>query len=217
MYVNFRPSFHDEMPEWEEAISSVEALVSEDVSFPSATGSPNVPFGSFHRTAAAPPVPPGLGIPHHGHPSPSVPYSLTSGHAVGGPHTPPTVALPLTPLRPPTRPASGQSGKKMPSAASGSEAKKTVQALAVETGLSKDIASQASKSQSRVVLEEEDFPALNTPAKSSATAAAAPTSKSKLAAAAKATSLPSSKKGAEKSAKPSTGKPPSEPNLLLPF
>ncbi|KAH8903068.1 hypothetical protein BR93DRAFT_885836, partial [Coniochaeta sp. PMI_546] len=55
--------------------------------------------------------------------------------------------------------------------ASGSEAKKNIKAFAVESGLAGDIASQASKSKAKTFLQEEDFPALNTPKTAPATAA----------------------------------------------
>lgn len=45
--------------------------------------------------------------------------------------------------------------------AGGTEAKKSIKALAVESGLSKDIASQASPSKGKSLLQEEDFPALD--------------------------------------------------------
>ncbi|KAK2049761.1 hypothetical protein LZ31DRAFT_286930 [Colletotrichum somersetense] len=45
--------------------------------------------------------------------------------------------------------------------ATGTDAKKNIKALAVESGLSKDIASQASPSKGKPLLHEEDFPALD--------------------------------------------------------
>jgi CCR4-NOT transcription complex subunit 4 len=56
-------------------------------------------------------------------------------------------------------------GSKKTATSSGSEAKKNIKALAIESGLSGNIASQASKakSKSNTVLQDEDFPALDTP------------------------------------------------------
>ncbi|OIW25282.1 hypothetical protein CONLIGDRAFT_553094, partial [Coniochaeta ligniaria NRRL 30616] len=56
-------------------------------------------------------------------------------------------------------------------AAPGSEAKKNIKALAVESGLAGDIASQASKSKAKTFYQEEDFPALDTPKTAPATVA----------------------------------------------
>lgn len=133
----------------------------------------------FHAPPVTPAIPPGLGLPH-GHPSPAVSHSLAQGTLIGR-QTPPAVAVPVTPLIPPSRLMSSQGGKTV-TPAMGSEAKKTIQALALESGLSKDIASQASKSKSNKLLEDEDFPALDTrkpsgpPQSSTAAAKSKPTS-----------------------------------------
>lgn len=77
-------------------------------------------------------------------------------------------ATPVTPLKsiptfvPASISESSKASKKMSGTVTGSEAKKNIKALAVESGLSKEITSQskASTKGKKVVLQEEDFPAL---------------------------------------------------------
>ena len=105
------------------------------------------------------------------------------------------MVLPIQPIKPGPPPASPLAGKKaVVGSGSGSDAKKTIKALAAESGLSKDIAKV--KSQQKV-LQDEDFPALDTPkiAATTVTPAVAPTAPSK-AASGKASG--GSKKNAEK-------------------
>jgi CCR4-NOT transcription complex subunit 4 len=87
-------------------------------------------------------------------------------------------------------------------AGSGSEAKKNIKALAVESGLAGDIASQASKSKAKTFLQEEDFPALDTPKTVPATVAT-PSAQQK---SQPARSVPAVSKRAEKKAEKQKGK-----------
>lgn len=72
----------------------------------------------------------------------------------------PAIPRPVTPLisKTPVKPAST---KKESIPAVGTEAKKSIKELAAKSGLSRDIAAQASKSKGKGVLQEEDFPALD--------------------------------------------------------
>ncbi|KAF6818562.1 general negative regulator of transcription subunit 4 [Colletotrichum plurivorum] len=138
------PLIDDELPSLDEATSSVDALVSDD---------PLPPFGvSGLSRPVVPTPPPGLGPPGRA-PSPvlrqaPVPAVPLTPHA---PKATPTMANVVRAATPDVTPR-----KNVP----GSEAKKNIKALAVESGLSKDIASQASPSK-KSVLQEEDFPALD--------------------------------------------------------
>ncbi|KDN70718.1 hypothetical protein CSUB01_08315 [Colletotrichum sublineola] len=135
----------------EAAFLSVDALVSDDP-LPSHVGT----IGGLARPAVPTP-PPGLGHP-----------SRTASPAPRQAPIPVVPATPLTPAAPkPAVPTMAnivrtstpdQTPRKK---ATGTEAKKNIKALAVESGLSKDIASQASPSKGRPLLQEEDFPALD--------------------------------------------------------
>jgi hypothetical protein len=132
---------------------------------------------------SAPPFPPGFGFgfgysPQRVLPMQFVPSSADTsfgqpgmqpppGMGINLPIGPPLPAIPLNPAtpsfpsfafgrQPPMGPSSALSA-----AGPGSEAKRSIKALAVESGLSKDIAAQSSKSQQlKKVLQDEDFPAL---------------------------------------------------------
>ncbi|KAK3316075.1 hypothetical protein B0H66DRAFT_518730 [Apodospora peruviana] len=172
----------------EEVTTSVDALVSDE---PISAGIRQPPgdFESFGRSVT-PSVPPGLGLPHS-HASPAISHSSLHG-LIAGRQTPP-VALPILPIKPVA--ASASSPLKKTIGASGSDAKKNIKALAAESGLSKDIA----KAKSQKILQDEDFPALNTPSKippAAVTPAVLPAVPAK--AASKASAAGGSKKNAEK-------------------
>lgn len=109
-------------------------------------------------STGTPPVPPGLGfIQFQSRPStPQTPAMATLARPVI-----PVMPRPVTPLRP-TSAAPGDQSADSVLTAPASEAKKSIKALAAKSGLSKDIASQASRpGKSKQVLEDEDFPALD--------------------------------------------------------
>ncbi|KUI55705.1 hypothetical protein VP1G_03044 [Cytospora mali] len=123
----------------------------------------------------APPVPPpGLGFSAHSHPSrtttPSQPppgITTPQMHTVGGtvPIAAPTPVIPLkfaVPASPASVAESSKASKKSFDAITGAQAKKNIKALAVDSGLSKEIASHATTSAKgkKPVLQDEDFPAL---------------------------------------------------------
>ncbi|KAI6580766.1 hypothetical protein MCOR12_011555 [Pyricularia oryzae] len=91
--------------------------------------------------------------------TPSVPPGF--GPPITTAQSSPTQLNPTMPMltASPLSPAPSLSSKK-----ANDEAKKSIRASAVESGLTKDIAAQSSKtSQGKAVLHEEDFPALNAP------------------------------------------------------
>ncbi|KAK0617435.1 hypothetical protein B0T14DRAFT_556652 [Immersiella caudata] len=145
----------DDLLSLEGAATIVDALVSDepvDVNIRQPPGA----FEGFGRVAT-PLVPPGLGPPlPHSHPSPAVSHS--SLLAPGRSQTPP-VALPIIPAKPAAASVSTPTSSKKATASSAPEAKKNIKILAVESGLSKDIA----KAKSQKTLQDEDFPALGTP------------------------------------------------------
>lgn len=74
----------------------------------------------------------------------------------------PALPRPVTPLIPKAAIKSAALALKEGSPAAGTEAKKNIKELAAKSGLSKDIAAQSSKtSKGKGVLQEEDFPALD--------------------------------------------------------
>ncbi|PNH46934.1 hypothetical protein VD0002_g8997 [Verticillium dahliae] len=149
----------DELPSLDEASSSVDALVSDD---PLDTNLFIQGFGSSRASTATPGPPPGLGLSHR-HPSPAIRTTLAAPVVPAMLQQPARVATPtatktqtlasvvgsVTPDQTPR--------KKVP----GSEAKKNIKALAVESGLSKDIAASSPALRSKKLLQEEDFPALD--------------------------------------------------------
>ncbi|KAI1380304.1 hypothetical protein F4677DRAFT_255674 [Hypoxylon crocopeplum] len=150
----------DDLLPLDEASSSVDALVADD-------DGPDEPRLAFLPIGERTSVPPGLGFSH---PQPSAP--LVWGGSTPAPQGPasqgtassilPAIPRPVTPLIPTAPSKSTASAKKEATAAGGIEAKKSIKELAAKSGLSKDIAAQASKStKGKGVLQEEDFPALD--------------------------------------------------------
>ncbi|KAI1504657.1 hypothetical protein F5X99DRAFT_405656 [Biscogniauxia marginata] len=149
----------DEASSWVDA-SSVDALVSDSY--------PPEPPGLFPGDSVTTPTfPPGLGL-SHAHPpvqpnekrlSPITQYQT-------GPITAPI--RPITPALPrPVTPLMQKSSLKSTASASkddtsgDTDAKKSIKEFATTSGLAKDIAIQASKSLKGKVLQDEDFPALD--------------------------------------------------------
>ncbi|KAI0405089.1 hypothetical protein F4802DRAFT_564261 [Xylaria palmicola] len=152
----------DDLLPLDEASSAVDALVSD--SYPSELqGSLRV------DRVITPSLPPGLGLSHAHPPSSGArpDESLQSPISQGRPHSRNSVARQLSTTVPrPVTPVAPKSTKltltrdKVESLASNNEAKKTIKELANTSGLSQDIAAQASKSKAKL-LQEEDFPALD--------------------------------------------------------
>src|SRR3569833_1997691 len=132
----------DDLPSLDEARSSVDALVSDEPSELILQPPPTI----FRR--ATPSAPPGRGFGH--------------AHPPRGPAAS-QMPAPVTPLKALGAASVVQPAKKAGSTG-GAEARKNIKALAVESGLSKDIASSKSPA---AVLKDQDFPALDT-AKSTA-------------------------------------------------
>ena len=116
-----------------------------------------------------PSVPPGLGL-SHAHPTPIGEKRSTPGPQVGAvtpsksPAVPfaPAIPRPVTPLVPKSATKAKASAAKNESPPTSTDAKKNIVELAAKSGLSKDIASQSSKtSKGKRVLQDEDFPALD--------------------------------------------------------
>lgn len=116
-------------------------------------------------------MPPGLGFTAHSHPMRTSTPTRPPPGLVGQPppSTLPAVplAVPMTPLKPALTPVpaeSSKSTKKTPVQSSGADAKKNIKALALESGLSKEITSQSKSTANgkKAVLQDEDFPALET-------------------------------------------------------
>ncbi|CAM1505711.1 Fc.00g113480.m01.CDS01 [Cosmosporella sp. VM-42] len=136
----------DELPSLDEASNSVDALVSDDP--------PIIAAELGGRTS----VPPGLALPH-GHPA-AIPRPASTqsqsrfGHIVPAlPKVPPPglSQIALTPEHSPKKPTTPDTA-----------AKKNIKALAAESGLSKEISSQAQAGVPQGgALHEEDFPTLN--------------------------------------------------------
>lgn len=148
----------DDLLPLDEVSSSVDALVADDDG-PDEPRLPFLPDGG--RTS----VPPGLGF-NHSHP----PVQLSERSSTPVPHGPVSqgtvpkstaVPRPVTPLIPKAVARATSSAKKEADPTGGAEAKKSIKELAAKSGLSKDIAAQASKSKGKGVLQEEDFPALD--------------------------------------------------------
>lgn len=135
-----------------------------------------------------PSVPPGLGFTIHGHPPrTSTPSQAPPGFPsqplpMAGPALPVGSPTPTTPSKPsfahlPGAASESSKGKATAVPTPGSDAKKNIKALAVESGLSKDIASQAKTSVKgkKAVLKDEDFPALESAKAVSRTSTPGPT------------------------------------------
>ncbi|KAI7912627.1 hypothetical protein M0657_007895 [Pyricularia oryzae] len=124
----------------EHVATNIDALVSDE---PAELLPPPGNLTGVMGRSGTPSVPPGFGPPITT--AQSSPTQLNST-------MPMLTASPLSP-------APSLSSKK-----ANDEAKKSIRASAVESGLTKDIAAQSSKtSQGKAVLHEEDFPALNAP------------------------------------------------------
>ena len=152
----------DDLIPFDEASTSVDALVADNDTPLLGPQVPLLPSGML-----TPSVPPGLGG-SHAHPTPIGERRSTPGPQVGTPSKSP--AVPFSPAIPrPVTPLVSKSAakSKAPSAKDESspvttDAKKNIVELAVKSGLSKDIASQSSKTpKGKRVLQEEDFPALD--------------------------------------------------------
>lgn len=157
--------------------AQVDALVSDEHSKPG----PSAGLFARYSRPTTPAIPPGLGPSILAHASPAVSHASLQNSTFGR-QTPPV--LPVTPLKPPP---GVPVARKVTNAAvavpisSVSDVKKTekenvkntIKAMAIETGLSSDIASQSSKGKGKaLLLQEEDFPALNSPAPKSTPAVA---------------------------------------------
>lgn len=133
--------------------------------------------------------PPGLGFTAHTHPSrtatPSqpppgivTPQIPTAGHIA--PIAIPTPVMPLrvaVPASPASVAESSKVTRKSSEPTTGAQAKKNIKALALDSGLSKEIASHAitSAKSKRPVLQDEDFPALESARPVSRASTPAPT------------------------------------------
>ncbi|CAN8098028.1 unnamed protein product [Discula destructiva] len=152
-----------------EATSNVDNLVSDDRDEEITTPlqDPLFPLTPFR----APSIPPGLGSNTHGHP----PRSATPSRAPPGllpqqahPVAPALPVAPVTSISPIKAGAANvtaaegvKNSKKTSGASTGSDARKNIKALAVESGLSKEITSQSKPTKGKkVIIQEEDFPAL---------------------------------------------------------
>ncbi|KAI1442203.1 hypothetical protein F5Y02DRAFT_421173 [Annulohypoxylon stygium] len=150
----------DDLLPLDEVTSSIDALVADD------DGLEDSRLSFLSDEVRVPSVPPGLGLSHAHPPAPptergSTPVPLgPAGQSLTS--KPPAIPRPVTPLVPKAMAKHVSSTKVENSAASGTEAKKSIKELAAKSGLSKDIAAQSSKpSKGKGVLQEEDFPALD--------------------------------------------------------
>lgn len=154
-----------------EATHNVDALVSDD--HEDEVAMTPAEAGKHLGILRTPSTPPGLGHTIHAHPSrTSTPSQAPPGFQsqpvpIGGSALAAASPTPVTPSKPSfahqivTQPESVK-GKSIITPTSGSDARKNIKALAVESGLSRDIASQAKPSAKgkKPVLKDEDFPAL---------------------------------------------------------
>ncbi|TLD26389.1 hypothetical protein PspLS_04544 [Pyricularia sp. CBS 133598] len=135
----------------EHVATNIDALVSDE---PAEVVPPPGNLTGVIGRSGTPSVPPGFGPPT---------ITAQSSPAQLKPAMPILTSSPLAP-------APSISSKK-----TNDEAKKSIRASAVESGLTKDIAAQSSKtSKGKIVLHDEDFPALNAPKPASAAQPAAP-------------------------------------------
>ncbi|KAL1867867.1 transcriptional repressor general negative regulator of transcription subunit 4 [Diaporthe australafricana] len=173
MLYNSQPQYRDEDdPFLNDATNIVDALVSDDPTDEDALTSADA-FQKFvvPTTPAVPP--PGLGFASHSHP-PRTATPLQAPPGIVGPAIPSsgglhsnTAASPAVSLKPASgSPASTadstHTSKKGSEPATGTQAKKNIKALALDSGLSMEIASQANISAKgkKPLLQDEDFPAL---------------------------------------------------------
>lgn len=158
----------DDLPSLDEASTSVDALVADDEQGKSRLGTPQQPLHPFGLPpgipaapgfrVGTPSAPPGLGFPP-GTPMGMSPLFTQAGLA-GTSSAAPGSQLPATPgqvTQAPIGPIQGGSKGSTLQA----DARQNVRAMAVDSGLSKDIASQARQDKGKGVLQEEDFPALD--------------------------------------------------------
>lgn len=143
-----------------DATTNVDALVSDDMEDDEAM----FPADAYSKYIV-PQVGPAPGFTH-AHPPPGLqqPIAAPSSSRHGPPTVaaaPTPVALPVTPLKPATGPSVVKSGKRV-AHTPGLDAKNSIKALALESGLAKDIASQSKTSKGKKLLQDEDFPALET-------------------------------------------------------
>lgn len=155
-----------------DATNIVDALVSDDPIDEDTSTSADA-FQTFVVPTVPAVPPPGLGFMAHSHPQ-RIATPLQAPPGLAGPANPASGGLlsnntpsPVVPLKP----ASGSPGsaagsasasKKGAEPATGAQAKKNIKALALDSGLSMEIASQAHTSAKgkKAVLQDEDFPAL---------------------------------------------------------
>ncbi|KAI2628844.1 hypothetical protein GGR54DRAFT_628604 [Hypoxylon sp. NC1633] len=150
----------DDLLSLDEVSLSVDALVADDDELEDS----QIPFLPDSGGMS---VPPGLGF-SHSHPM-AQPIETTSTPIPLGPASQSimssrsfSIPRPVTPLNPKAAVMSPASGRKEGTVTVGTEAKKSIKELAAKSGLSKDIAAQASKStKGKGLLQEEDFPALD--------------------------------------------------------
>ncbi|KAK4160074.1 general negative regulator of transcription subunit 4 [Cladorrhinum sp. PSN259] len=158
-------SLYDELLSLDDVRTSIDALVADEPIDLNIRQPPGA-FESFGGRSGTPSVPPGLGIPTNSSafPSPSISHAslvqATLANRIASP-----VVVPKTPVRTPAAlnavPLTG--GRKASASAStpssvSAEAKRNIKALAAESGLSNEILSKA-----KSLLQDEDFPALNSP------------------------------------------------------
>ncbi|KAK0667975.1 general negative regulator of transcription subunit 4 [Cercophora samala] len=150
-------SQEDDLLSLEEFRPSIDALVADepiDVNLRHPPGG----FEIFGRTGT-PSAPPGLPIPPSVQHSPAI--SHASLHTVNFGRQTPSVASPKVSSKAATSAAPSPLISKRTITPSASEAKNIIKALAAESGLSKEIAK--AKTPKIVTLQDEDFPALNSP------------------------------------------------------
>ncbi|KAK7705826.1 transcriptional repressor general negative regulator of transcription subunit 4 [Diaporthe eres] len=177
---------HEDDPFLNDATNIVDALVSDDPVDEETSATADA-FQTFVVPTAPAVPPPGLGFMTHSHP-PRTATPLQAPPGLAGPAIPPSGGLlsnntpsPVVPLKPAsTSPASAagsaSASKKGAEAATGAQAKKNIKALALDSGLSMEIASQANTSTKgkKPVLQDEDFPALESAKPVSRTSTPAP-------------------------------------------
>ncbi|KAK2599525.1 hypothetical protein N8I77_011275 [Diaporthe amygdali] len=168
---NLEPSYEED-PFLSDATNIVDALVSDDPMDEDTSVSTDA-FQKFIAPTTPTVPPPGLGFTAHSHPQRTA-TPLQAPPGIAGPAIPPpggllfnTAPSPVVPLKPVSAsPASttdsANTSKKGAEPTTGAQAKKNIKALALDSGLSMEIASQANTSANgkKPVLQDEDFPAL---------------------------------------------------------
>ncbi|CAJ2505272.1 Uu.00g126660.m01.CDS01 [Anthostomella pinea] len=154
-------SSYDDLLPLDEASFSVDALVAD-------SDSPEPQEPLLRNGITTPSLPPGLGLSHahppvqfgERNPSPVPQDRLDAGTATTRPVTP-AVPRPVTPLVPKSAVKSTPLRGKEEAPTVDNDAKKSIKELATTSGLAKDIAAQASKTPVGKLLQDEDFPALD--------------------------------------------------------